>query len=232
MSPETWKPFLTWLQAQLGDIPYLLISSTFETLYMTLTATAFATLLGIPLGVILYATRRGRFLANPFVYYPLGIVVNIGRSIPYLILALWIIPFTRAIVGVSIGNTAAIVPLTLSAAPFIARMVENMLNEVPGGLVEAAQAMGASPVQIVRKVLLPEALPGLTNALTITLIALIGYSAIAGSLGAGGLGKVAYAYGYLRYRPDIMFYTVCVIVFVVQLIQWLGDTLVKRFDHR
>ena len=232
MSPETWKPFLTWLQAQLGDIPYLLVSSTFETLYMTLTATAFATLLGVPLGVILYATRRGRFLANPLVYYPLGIVVNIGRSIPYLILALWIIPFTRAIVGVSIGNTAAIVPLTLSAAPFIARMVENMLNEVPGGLVEAAQAMGASPLQIVRKVLLPEALPGLTNALTITLIALIGYSAIAGSLGAGGLGKVAYAYGYLRYRPDIMFYTVCVIVFVVQLIQWLGDTLVKRFDHR
>ena len=175
MSPETWKPFLAWLQAQIGDIPYLLVSSTCETLYMTLTATAFATLLGVPLGVILYATRRGRFLANPLVYYPLGIVVNIGRSIPYLILALWIIPFTRAIVGVSIGNTAAIVPLTLSAAPFIARMVENMLNEVPAGLVEAAQAMGASPVQIVRKVLLPEALPGLTNALTITLIALIGY---------------------------------------------------------
>lgn len=175
MSPETWKPFLAWLQVQIGDIPYLLVSSTCETLYMTLTATAFATLLGVPLGVILYATRRGRFLANPLVYYPLGIVVNIGRSIPYLILALWIIPFTRAIVGVSIGNTAAIVPLTLSAAPFIARMVENMLNEVPAGLVEAAQAMGASPVQIVRKVLLPEALPGLTNALTITLIALIGY---------------------------------------------------------
>ena len=216
-----WESFTTWLHALIGDIPYLLVSSTFETLYMTLTATAFATLLGVPLGVILYATRRGRFLANPYVYYPLGIVVNIGRSIPYLILALWIIPFTRAIVGVSIGNTAAIVPLTLSAAPFIARMVENMLNEVPGGLVEAAQAMGASPVQIVRKVLLPEALPGLTNALTIT-----------GSRGAGGLGKVAYAYGYQRYRPDIMLYTVFVIVVLVQLIQWLGDTLAKRFDHR
>ena len=232
MSPETWKPFLTWLQAQLGDIPYLLVSSTFETLYMTLTATAFATLLGVPLGVILYATRRGRFLADPYVYYPLGIVVNIGRSIPYLILALWIIPFTRAIVGVSIGNTAAIVPLTLSAAPFIARMVENMLNEVPGGLIEAAQAMGASPRQIMRKVLLPEALPGIINALTITLIALIGYSAIAGALGAGGLGKVAYAYGYQRYRPDIMLYTVCIIVVLVQNIQWLGDALARRFDHR
>ena len=162
----------------------------------------------------------------------LGIIVNIGRSIPYLILALWIIPFTRAIVGVSIGNTAAIVPLTLSAVPFIARMVENMLNEVPGGLIEAAQAMGASPTQIMRKVLLPEALPGIINALTITLIALIGYSAIAGALGAGGLGKVAYAYGYQRYRPDIMLYTVCIIVVLVQNIQWLGDALARRFDHR
>ena len=227
-----WDVFTTWLHALIGDTAWLMLVSTCETLYMTLTATAFATLLGVPLGVILYATRRGRFLANPLVYYPLGIVVNIGRSIPYLILALWIIPFTRAIVGVSIGNTAAIVPLTLSAAPFIARMVENMLNEVPAGLVEAAQAMGASPVQIVRKVLLPEALPGLTNALTITLIALIGYSAIAGSLGAGGLGTVAYAYGYQRYRPDIMLYTVCTIVVLVQLIQWLGDMLAKRFDHR
>ena len=207
-----WDAFTTWLHALIGDTAWLMLVSTCETLYMTLTATAFATLLGVPLGVILYATRRGRFLANPLVYYPLGIVVNIGRSIPYLILALWIIPFTRAIVGVSIGNTAAIVPLTLSAAPFIARMVENMLNEVPAGLVEAA--------------------PGLTNALTITLIALIGYSAIAGSLGAGGLGKVAYAYGYQRYRPDIMLYTVCTIVVLVQLIQWLGDMLAKRFDHR
>ena len=229
---ENFTAFTTWLHALIGDTPWLLLVSTLETLYMTIPATAFATLLGVPLGVILYATRRGRFFANPYVYYPLSFVTNFGRSIPYLILALWIQPITRGLVGVIIGNTAAIVPLTFAAAPFIARMVENMLNEVPGGLVEAAQAMGASPAQIVRKVLLPEALPGLTNALTITLIALIGYSAIAGSLGAGGLGKVAYAYGYLRYRPDIMFYTVCVIVFVVQLIQGLGDTLVKRFDHR
>ena len=229
---ENFTAFTTWLHALIGDTPWLLLVSTLETLYMTIPATAFATLLGVPLGVILYATRRGRFFANPYVYYPLSYVRNFGRSIPYLIMALWIQPKTRGLVGVIIGNTAAIVPLTFAAAPFIARMVENMLNEVPGGLVEAAQAMGASPAQIVRKVLLPEALPGLTNALTITLIALIGYSAIAGSLGAGGLGKVAYAYGYQRYRPDIMFYTVCVIVFVVQLIQWLGDTLVKRFDHR
>ena len=227
-----WDAFTTWLHALIGDTAWLMLVSACETLYMTLSATLIAAIFGTLLGLILYATRRGRFLADPYVYYPLGIIVNIGRSIPYLILALWIIPFTRAIVGVSIGNTAAIVPLTLSAVPFIARMVENMLNEVPGGLIEAAQAMGASPTQIMRKVLLPEALPGIINALTITLIALIGYSAIAGALGAGGLGKVAYAYGYQRYRPDIMLYTVCIIVVLVQNIQWLGDALARRFDHR
>ncbi len=227
-----WDTFTTWLHALIGDTAWLMLVSACETLYMTLSATLIAAIFGTLLGLILYATRRGRFLANPYVYYPLGIIVNIGRSIPYIILALWIVPFTRFIVGVSIGNTAAIVPLTLSAVPFIARMVENMLNEVPGGLIEAAQAMGASPTQIMRKVLLPEALPGIINALTITLIALIGYSAIAGALGAGGLGKVAYAYGYQRYRPDIMLYTVCIIVVLVQNIQWLGDALARRFDHR
>ncbi len=227
-----WDAFTTWLHALIGDTAWLMLVSACETLYMTLSATLIAAIFGTLLGLILYATRRGRFLANPYVSYPLGIIVNIGRSIPYIILALWIVPFTRFIVGVSIGNTAAIVPLTLSAIPFIARMVENMLNEVPGGLIEAAQAMGASPRQIMRKVLLPEALPGIINALTITLIALIGYSAIAGALGAGGLGKVAYAYGYQRYRPDIMLYTVCIIVVLVQNIQWLGDTLARRFDHR
>ena len=227
-----WDDFTTWLHALIGDTAWLMLVSACETLYMTLSATLIAAIFGTLLGLILYATRRGRFLANPYVYYPLGIIVNIGRSIPYIILALWIVPFTRFIVGVSIGNTAAIVPLTLSAVPFIARMVENMLNEVPGGLIEAAQAMGASPTQIMRKVLLPEALPGIINALTITLIALIGYSAIAGALGAGGLGKVAYAYGYQRYRPDIMLYTVCIIVVLVQNIQWLGDALARRFDHR
>ena len=227
-----WDAFTTWLHALIGDTAWLMLVSACETLYMTLSATLIAAIFGTLLGLILYATRRGRFLADPYVYYPLGIIVNIGRSIPYIILALWIVPFTRFIVGVSIGNTAAIVPLTLSAVPFIARMVENMLNEVPGGLIEAAQAMGASPRQIMRKVLLPEALPGIINALTITLIALIGYSAIAGALGAGGLGKVAYAYGYQRYRPDIMLYTVCIIVVLVQNIQWLGDALARRFDHR
>ena len=133
-----WDAFTTWLHALIGDTAWLMLVSACETLYMTLSATFIAAIFGTLLGLILYATRRGRFLANPYVYYPLDIIVNIGRSIPYIILALWIVPFTRFIVGVSIGNTAAIVPRTLSAVPFIARMVENMLNEVPGGLIEAA----------------------------------------------------------------------------------------------
>lgn len=210
----------------------LLWQSTLETVYMTFTALFFAALLGIPLGVILYGTRPRHFMAHPQVHRYLGLIVNITRSIPYIILAISIIPLTRLIAGTSIGNSAAIVPLALSALPFVGRMVENALNEVPYGLIEAAQSMGATPRQIVRKVLLPEALPALIQALTITLISLIGYSAIAGALGAGGLGKVAYSYGHLRYRPDIIFYTVCIIVLLVQCIQWLGDALSKRFNHR
>lgn len=210
----------------------LLWVSLGETIYMTFTATFFAGLIGIPLGVILYSTRKGQFLNNASIYYPLSFVVNVGRSIPYMILAISIIPFTRFIVGVSIGNTAAIIPLTIAAIPFVARMIENILNEVPSGLIESAQAMGATPVQIVQKVLLPEALSGIINSITIVLISLIGYSAIAGALGAGGLGKMAYNYGYLRYRPDIIVYTITVIVLLVQAIQFFGDYLVKKTSHR
>lgn len=210
----------------------LLWVSLGETIYMTFTATFFAGLIGIPLGVILYSTRKGQFLNNASIYYPLSFVVNVGRSIPYMILAISIIPFIRFIVGVSIGNTAAIIPLTIAAIPFVARMIENILNEVPSGLIESAQAMGATPVQIVQKVLLPEALSGIINSITIVLISLIGYSAIAGALGAGGLGKMAYNYGYLRYRPDIIVYTITVIVLLVQAIQFFGDYLVKKTSHR
>lgn len=210
----------------------LLWVSLGETIYMTFTATFFAGLIGIPLGVILYSTRKGQFLNHASIYYPLSFVVNVGRSIPYMILAISIIPFIRFIVGVSIGNTAAIIPLTIAAIPFVARMIENILNEVPSGLIESAQAMGATPVQIVQKVLLPEALSGIINSITIVLISLIGYSAIAGALGAGGLGKMAYNYGYLRYRPDIIVYTITVIVLLVQAIQFFGDYLVKKTSHR
>lgn len=210
----------------------LLISATGETLYMSLSAALLAALLGIPLGVLLFVTRKDQFLTNPSINTPLGIVVNIGRSIPFIILVVAIIPFTRLIVGTFIGNTAMIVPLTVSAVPFVARLTENVLNEVPSGLVEAAQSMGATPLQIIRKVLLAEARPGLVNAMTVTTIALVGYSAMAGAVGAGGLGKVGISYGYQRFNPEIMLYTVIILVILVQIIQSLGDFIANKLDHR
>lgn len=210
----------------------LLISATGETLYMSLSAALLAALLGIPLGVLLFVTRKDQFLTNPSINTPLGIVVNIGRSIPFIILVVAIIPFTRLIVGTFIGNTAMIVPLTVSAVPFVARLTENVLNEVPSGLVEAAQSMGATPLQIIRKVLLAEARPGLVNAMTVTTIALVGYSAMAGAVGAGGLGKVGISYGYQRFNPEIMLYTVIILVILVQIIQSLGDFIAQKLDHR
>lgn len=210
----------------------ILQKAIWDTLYMVGVSSLLSALIGIPLGVMLYITRKGKFFANPWINYPLGIIVNIGRSIPFIILILYIIPFTRILVGSSIGNTAAIVPLTISAIPFVARMVEGVLVEVPGGLVEAAQSMGATPLQIINKVLLAEATPGIINAMTITVIALIGYSAMAGAVGAGGLGKVAISYGYQRYNLEIMNYTVIILVLMVQGVQSLGDFLAKRFDHR
>lgn len=210
----------------------LLLTATGETLYMSLSAALLAAIVGIPLGVLLFVTRKDQFLANASINAPLGIVVNIGRSIPFIILVVAIIPLTRLIVGTFIGNTAMIVPLTISAIPFVARLTENVLNEVPSGLVEAAQSMGATPLQIIRKVLLAEAKPGLVNAMTVTTIALVGYSAMAGAVGAGGLGKVGISYGYQRFNPEIMLSTVIILVILVQLIQSLGDFIAKKLDHR
>lgn len=206
--------------------------ASLETLYMTFSSAALAAIIGIPLGVLLYAWRPGNFMANRLLYFPIGTLVNIGRSIPFMVLMLSIIPFTRLVAGTAIGNTAAIVPLTVACAPFIARMTENIINEVPKGLIEAAQAMGASPLQIIRKILLPEAKSGLINTMTIVLVALIGYTAVAGAIGAGGLGKVAYSYGYQRYKPDIMLICVILLVIIVQIIQMTGEWLAKRADRR
>ncbi len=221
---------------QLGNAGCQLVSmlskATTETLYMSLSAALLAALVGIPLGVLLFVTRKDQFLALPAINVPLGVAVNIGRSIPFIILVVAIIPFTRLIVGTFIGNTAMIVPLSISAIPFVARLTENVLNEVPSGLVEAAQSMGATPLQIIRKVLLAESRSGLVNAMTVTTIALVGYSAMAGAVGAGGLGKVGISYGYQRFNPDIMLYTVIILVILVQLIQSLGDWTAKKLDHR
>jgi D-methionine transport system permease protein len=210
----------------------LLLDALQQTLAMVFAAGLIGFLFGIPLGVLLHTSKKSGLLENISFNKVLGTVINIGRSIPFIILLVAIIPFTRFIVGSSIGTSAAIVPLTIAAIPFIARLVEGALLEVPSGLVEAAQAMGAKPMQIITKVLLPEALPGIINAVTITLVTLVGYSAMAGTVGGGGLGDVGIRYGYQRFDGTVMMITVVILVILVQIIQSLGDHLVKRVDHR
>lgn len=210
----------------------LLVDSLGQTLVMVFTSGFIGFAIGIPLGVLLHLSKSNGLLENPLLNKILGMVVNIGRSIPFIILLVALIPFTRFIVGSSIGTAAAIVPLTIGAIPFIARLVEGALLEVPAGLVEAAQAMGAKPIQIINKVLLPEALPGIINAATITLVTLVGYSAMAGTVGGGGLGDVGIRYGYQRFDATVMMITIVILVLLVQAIQSIGDHFVKRVDHR
>ncbi|KJG27343.1 ABC transporter permease [Photobacterium angustum] len=210
----------------------LLIEALGQTLTMVFVSGVIGFVIGIPLGVTLHLTKKNGLLENTTVNNILGIIVNIGRSIPFIILLVAIIPFTRFVVGSSIGTAAAIVPLAVGAIPFIARLVEGALLEIPSGLVEAAQSMGATPLQIIQKVLLPEALPGIINAVTITLVTLVSYSAMAGTVGGGGLGDVGIRYGYQRFDGTVMAITVVVLIVLVQIIQSVGDYLVKRFDHR
>ncbi|MDV6319014.1 methionine ABC transporter permease [Chromohalobacter sp. HP20-39] len=210
----------------------LILKATLDTLYMVALSGAVSALIGIPLGVLLYVTRPGQILAQPVAQRVLGIVTNIGRSIPFIILMVAIIPFTRLVVGSSIGTNAAIVPLIIAAIPFVARLVEGALNEIPPGLIEAAQAMGATPLQIITKVLLPEAKGGIINGLTITVVTLVSYSAMAGAVGGGGLGDLGIRYGYNRFEPLIMLITVAILVVMVQGFQSLGDRLVRKADHK
>ncbi|HDZ9178934.1 TPA: ABC transporter permease [Vibrio cholerae] len=210
----------------------LLLTATWQTLYMVAIAGAVGFALGIPLGVILHTTKKEGLLENLPLNRVLGAVLNIGRSVPFLVLMVAIIPVTKLIVGTFIGTTAAIVPLTIGAIPFVARLIESALLEVPTGLVEAAQSMGATPLQIIRKVLLPEALPTILNSVTITLVTLVSYSAMAGTVGGGGLGDVAIRYGFHRYDITIMAVTVVMLIVLVQIIQSIGDALVRRVDHR
>lgn len=210
----------------------LLINALGQTLTMVFSSGFVGFAFGIPIGVLLHISKKNGLLENKQLNRSLGMIVNIGRSIPFIILLVALIPVTRFIVGTSIGTAAAIVPLTIGAIPFVARLVEGALLEVPSGLVEAATAMGAKPYQIISKVLLPEALPGIFNAVTITLVTLVGYSAMAGTVGGGGLGDVGIRYGYQRFDGTVMMITVVILVILVQIIQSSGDYLVKRFDHR
>lgn len=210
----------------------LIVAATGQTLYMVAVAGLIGTAIGLPLGVFLATSRAGELFAAPGLNQVLGLVVNAARSTPFIILVVAIIPFTRLIAGTSIGTNAAIVPLTVAAAPFIARLIEASIREVDQGLVEAARAMGASPLQIVAKVLLPEALPSITLALTLAVVSLIGYSAMVGAVGGGGLGDLGIRFGYQRFMPEVMAAVVIVLIVLVQGVQTLGDSIARRLDKR
>lgn len=208
-------------------IPKLLLNATLETLYMTFVSTALAFILGLVLAIVLILTRRGGLCENRIVYAVLDVAINTLRSFPFIILLIVLFPLTKLLIGASIGTTAAIVPLTIGSAPFIARLIESALLEVDSGVIEAAKSFGASKTQIIFRVMFVEALPSIIGAITLTLIVIIGFTAMAGTVGGGGLGDVAIRYGFQRFRPDIMTYTVVILIVLVQIIQSIGNLLYK-----
>ena len=206
----------------------LLITGTLDTLQMTIISTVMAMLLGIPLGVVLVVTSKGHILENVALNKVLGAIVNATRSVPFIILMVAIIPFTR----MEVGTTAACVPLTIAAIPFLARLVETSIKDINFGVIEAAQSMGASPLQIIWKVLLPEALPTIIDNVTVLIVNLIGYSAMAGAIGGGGLGDIAIRYGYQRFQADIMIATIIILIVLVQVVQMIGDAWSKAMNKK
>jgi D-methionine transport system permease protein len=214
------------------DLIDLIIQATGESLFMVGVAASLGTLFGLPLGIFLATSRKGELFAAPSANAILGVIVNATRSTPFIILVVAIIPFTRLVAGTSIGSGAAIVPLTIASAPFIARLVEGAIREVDSGLIETASSFGATPLQVVLKVLIPEALPGLVLALTLAVVSLLGYSAMVGAVGGGGLGDLGIRYGYQRFMPDMMLAVVVVLIALVQAVQTTGDYLAKRVNRR
>ncbi|TCL05990.1 methionine ABC transporter permease [Sodalis ligni] len=210
----------------------LLWNATLETLYMVVLATLFTVLIGLPLGVVLFISRRGGVLPLPRLHGILGAIINIGRSLPFVVLLVALIPFTRLIIGTTLGSTAAVVPITIGAFPFFARIVETALDEVDKGRIEAILSMGGSVRHVIGKVLLPEALPSLLAGITLTMVMLIGFSSMAGVIGGGGLGDLAIRYGYQRFNNEMMAATVVVLIVMVQGVQSLGNLLVRSLSHR
>ncbi len=217
---------------EISQLIQIMAGGIWETLYMTVTSTVLAYVFGIPLGVILFITDKDGIAENGLVNKVLGIIVNLLRSVPFIILLVAIMPFTRLVAGTTIGSTATIVPLVVAATPFVARMVESSLKEVNGGVIEAALSMGSSNLQIITKVLLPEAKPSLIVGSTIAITTILGYSAMAGFVGGGGLGSIAINYGYYRYQEDIMLITVVLLVIVVQIFQEAGMKIASGTDKR
>ena len=214
------------------EIIKLMLQGIQETFYMVAVATVIGGIIGIPLGITLVTTSKGHILENRFINQILGTIVNIIRSIPFIILMVAVIPLTRLIAGTSIGTTAACVPLTIVAIPFLSRLVETSIRDVDFGLVEAAESMGATPFQIIRKVLIPEALPTIINNITVLIVNLIGASAMAGAIGGGGLGDIAIRYGYQRFRPDVMLATIIILIVVVNVIQAGGDFASRKKNKK
>ncbi|MDO4588776.1 MAG: methionine ABC transporter permease [Fusobacterium sp.] len=210
----------------------MILDSTLETLYMVFFSTIFSLLIGFPIGVLLVVTKEGNIMEKPKLNKVLEVVINTLRSFPFIILMICLFPLSRIVVGTTIGSTAAIVPLSISAAPFVARMIEGALNEVDKGLIEASSSMGASNSTIIWKVMIPETMPHIIHGITVTVISLIGFSAMAGTIGAGGLGDLAIRFGYQRFKTDIMIYSVIVIILLVQLLQSFGNYLVNRIKRK
>ncbi|MDR1555002.1 MAG: ABC transporter permease [Campylobacteraceae bacterium] len=212
-------------------ITKLMIQALLETMYMSLASTFFAVILGFFISVVLVMTDKNGLSPNRYIYGLLDITVNTFRSFPFIILIIILFPFTKILIGKITGTTASIVPLTIGAAPFVARIFENAFKEVHYGIIEAAKSFGASKLQIIFKIMLPEAMPSIISAITLTLIVIIGFSAMAGAVGGGGLGQVAIQYGYNGFQADILFYTVIILIIIVQLFQVLGNLIYKIIKH-
>lgn len=210
----------------------MLLNGTLETIYMVALATLFTVLIGLPIGVVLYISRANGLLPMPKTNAVLGAIINLGRSLPFIVLLIALIPFTRLLIGTTLGSTAAVVPITIGAFPFFARLTENALDEVDYGRIEAILSMGGSVWHVIVKALLPEALPTLLAGITLTVVMLIGFSSMAGVIGGGGLGDLAIRYGYQRFNDQVMVGTVVILVVLVQGVQMTGDRLVRRLAHR
>ncbi|MFZ7136274.1 methionine ABC transporter permease [Avibacterium avium] len=228
-----WTEFSAEFSRQLTpQVWQLIANSSFETIYMSLVATFFAVLFGLPLGIITFLTKEGQTLNNKKLNRTLEVIINVGRSIPFIILLFDLMPVTRFLVGTTLGTTAAIIPLSVAALPFYARLTVNALGDIPTGLTETAKAMGTNVWQLVTRFYLPEALPILIKAMTLTLVTLIGYSAMAGAVGGGGLGNTAISFGLHRNMPYVLWVSTIIIVFIVMLCEKYGNKLADHFDHR
>lgn len=229
MFNEMYQDFLNELSPKMWE---MVGTATYETLYMGLASTLLAVLIGLPLGFLAFLTDKGRILQNRTIFNLLDVIINVGRSVPFIILLIVLLPVTRMLVGTTLGTTAAIVPLSIAAIPFFARLTANALVEIPTGLTEAAKSMGATHWQVVSKYYLPESLPIIINAITLTLVSLIGYSAMAGVVGGGGLGSLAINYGEHRNMIYVKWIGTIIIVAIVMICQKIGDVLAAKADHR